>query len=169
MTEVVYIGLGSNLGDPLKQLQRAITELGELPATSLTAQSHWYCSAPMGPQDQPDYYNGVVQLCTALTPLELLRQLQTIEQQHQRIRERHWGPRTLDLDILLFGNQIIDLPDLQVPHPGLYQRNFVLLPLADITPALEFPDGSHLAMRLENCPSEGIVRLSSGDLCGTTG
>jgi len=169
MTEVVYIGLGSNLDAPLKQLQRAVTELGELPKTRLTTLSCWYRSAPMGPQDQPDYYNGVAQLQTELPPLDLLRQLQAIEQQHQRIRGRHWGPRTLDLDILLYGDQFIDLPDLQIPHPGLYQRNFVLLPLADIAPALEFPDGSQLAMRLENCPSEGIVRLSSGDLCGTTG
>lgn len=169
MTEVVYVGLGSNLGDPLKQLQRALEELGNLPLTRLTARSSWYRSAPMGPQDQPDYYNGVAQLSTALEPLPLLRALQQLEQQHQRLRERHWGPRTLDLDILLYGTQFIDLPDLRVPHPGLYLRNFVLQPLAEIAPALQFPDGSQLATRLENCPSEGIVRLSSGDLCGTTG
>ncbi|WP_461482695.1 2-amino-4-hydroxy-6-hydroxymethyldihydropteridine diphosphokinase [Porticoccus sp.] len=169
MTEVVYVGLGSNLGDPLTQLQRALEELGNLPLTRLIKCSSWYRSAPMGPQDQPDYYNGVAQLSTALEPLPLLRALQQIEQQHQRLRERHWGPRTLDLDILLYGDQSIDLPDLRVPHPGLYLRNFVLQPLAEISPALQFPDGSRLAMRLENCPSEGIVRLSSGDICGTTG
>jgi 2-amino-4-hydroxy-6-hydroxymethyldihydropteridine diphosphokinase len=75
----------------------------------------------------------------------------------------------LDLDILLYGDQVIDLPELKIPHPGMYQRNFVLLPLAEINPQLQFPDGSILAMRLENCPSEGIVRLSPGDFCGTTG
>lgn len=168
MTEVVYISLGSNLDDPLDQLQRAVRELDELPHTSVTALSRWYRSAPMGPQDQPDYLNAAACLSTDLPPLELLRQLQAIEQNHRRVRERHWGPRTLDLDILLYGDQVIDLPDLKVPHPGIYLRNFVLLPLADIAPELRFPDGSSLASRLENCPSEGIVPLSSGDTRGTT-
>lgn len=169
MTERAYIGLGSNLDNPMAQLQRAVDELRTLPDTRLTALSPWYRSAPMGPQDQPDYLNGVAQLSTSLSPPELLRQLQAIEQRHQRVRGRHWGPRTLDLDILLFGDQHIDLPELQIPHPGIYLRNFVLLPLADIDPNLRFPDGSELAMRLENCPSDGIVRLSPGDICGTTG
>lgn len=169
MTEVVYIGLGSNLADPLDQLQRAALALSNLPDTTLTTLSSWYQSPPMGPQDQPDYLNGVAQLNTTLTPTQLLQALQAIEQDHQRVRERHWGPRTLDLDILLYGDQVIDLPELKIPHPGMYQRNFVLLPLAEINPQLQFPDGSILAMRLENCPSEGIVRLSPGDFCGTTG
>ncbi len=169
MTEVVYIGLGSNLADPLDQLQRASFALGNLPDTTRTALSSWYRTPPMGPQNQPDYLNGVAQLRTGLSPTDLLLALQIIEQDHQRVRERHWGPRTLDLDILLYGDQVIDLPELQIPHPGMYQRNFVLLPLAEIDPHLHFPDGSSLAMRLENCPSEGIVRLSPGDICGTTG
>lgn len=169
MTEVVYIGLGSNLADPLDQLQRASLALSNLPDTTLIALSSWYQTPPMGPQDQPDYLNGVAQLNTTLPPTQLLQALQAIEQDHQRVRERHWGPRTLDLDILLYGDQVIDLPELKIPHPGIYQRNFVLLPLAEINPQLQFPDDSTLAMRLENCPSEGIVRLSPGDFCGTTG
>ncbi|TNF06002.1 MAG: 2-amino-4-hydroxy-6-hydroxymethyldihydropteridine diphosphokinase [Gammaproteobacteria bacterium] len=169
MTELVYIGLGSNLAAPLDQLQRASLALGNLPDTTLTALSSWYRTPPMGPQDQPDYINGVAQLRTDLSPTTLLQRLQTIENDHRRVRERHWGPRTLDLDILLYGNQVIDLPELQIPHPGMYLRNFVLWPLAEIDPQLQFPDGSSLAMRLENCPSEGIVRLSPGDICGTTG
>jgi 2-amino-4-hydroxy-6-hydroxymethyldihydropteridine diphosphokinase len=169
MTERAYIGLGSNLDDPPEQLKRATEALANLPRTRLTARSPCYRSAPMGPKDQPDYLNGVVALDTELEPLALLAALQSIERKHQRIRERHWGPRTLDLDLLLYGKHVIDLPELRVPHPGIYRRNFVLLPLADITPALIFPDGSSLAQHLENCPSEGIVRLSSGDSRGTTG
>jgi len=168
MTEITYIGLGSNLDQPLQQLRDAVIELASLPDTNLITTSSWYQSPPMGPQDQPDFINGVAKLQTSLSPRQLLEALQAIEQTHLRKKDRHWGPRTLDLDILLYGGQIIDNTDLQIPHPGLHLRNFVLLPLAEITEQLIFPDGTPLVLHLENCPSDGIVRLSSGDPCGTT-
>ena len=106
MTEITYIGLGSNLDQPLQQLRNAVIELASLPGTSLMTISSWYRSAPMGPQDQPDFINGVAKLQTSLTPRKLLEALQAIEQLHQRKKDRHWGPRTLDLDILLYGGPV---------------------------------------------------------------
>jgi len=169
MTESVYISLGSNLNNPQQQVITAVTELNEVLNTKVAALSHWYRTSPMGPQDQPDYINGVAKLGTTLSPEQLLKALQTIEDSHFRKRKEHWGARTLDLDILLYGNQTIDLSNLQIPHPGITTRNFVLLPLADIDPQLVLPNGTTLATLLENCSSKGIVRLSSGDICGTTG
>lgn len=168
MTEITYIGLGSNLDQPLQQLRDAVIELTSLPGTRLMTLSSWYRSAPMGPQDQPDFINGIAELHTSLSPRELLEALQAIEQAHLRRKDQHWGPRTLDLDILLYGEQVIDETDLQIPHPGIHLRSFVLLPLAEIAEQLIFPDGTSLISYLENCPSDGIVRLSSGDPCGTT-
>tara|TARA_R110001592_G_scaffold320639_2_gene598740 strand:- start:60377 stop:60889 length:513 start_codon:yes stop_codon:yes gene_type:complete len=169
MTETAYISLGSNLGSPQKQVLTAITALKHLTDTKVTAVSHWYRSLPMGPQDQPDYINGVAELYTELSAVELLRALQKIENNHHRKRLKHWGPRTLDLDILLYGSQVINQHNLKVPHPGMTTRNFVLTPLADIAPELVLPDGTHLSTLLEICPPEGIVRLTSGDISETTG
>ena len=169
MTETAYIALGSNLDKPQQQVLRAIIELEALPDTHVTAVSPWYSSLPMGPTDQPDYINGVAKLETTLPPLSLLKALQGIENAHHRVKLEHWGSRTLDLDILLYGNEVIDLPELHIPHTGMATRNFVLFPLADIAPQLVLPDGIALAELLENCPSEGIVRHSQGDLRGTTG
>jgi 2-amino-4-hydroxy-6-hydroxymethyldihydropteridine diphosphokinase len=112
-----FIGLGSNLENPGAQLARAIAELATLPNTKLAAQSPFYRSKPLGPQDQPDFINGCAWLKTSLPPLELLDQLQAIELAHGRERVQHWGPRTLDLDLLLYGNRVIDHPRLHVPHP----------------------------------------------------
>ena len=128
---VVYIGLGSNLQNPESQVRRAIQALGELPGSGVQAASSLYRSTPMGPQDQPEYVNAVVQLATGLSPGELLDRLQRVEQAHERVRGQHWGPRTLDLDILLYGDEVIATERLQIPHPGLAQRNFVLYPLAN--------------------------------------
>ena len=169
MTETAYISLGSNLGNPQKQVLTAITALNGLTNTKVTAVSHWYRSLPMGPQDQPDYINGVAKLDTELSAVALLRALLNIENNHHRKKLRHWGPRTLDLDILLYGSQIINQHNLKVPHPGMTTRNFVLFPLADIAPELVLPDGTSLARLLEICPPEGIVRLTSGDISETTG
>ncbi len=152
-----YIGLGSNLADPQAQLQRAITELAQLPQSQLLAQSSLYRSAPMGPQDQPDYLNAVVALETALPPLALLAELQTVEAAHQRVRGERWGPRTLDLDLLLYADRTIDLPALTVPHPGLYERNFVLYPLAEIAPGLEIPGLGVLGELLARCERGSLV------------
>ena len=156
----VYIGLGSNLDNPLKQLKSAVHHLKQLPHTTLTGLSSLYQSTPVGPQDQPDYLNAVVALDTSLEPLHLLDELQAIENQHGRVRSTHWGARTLDLDILLFGNQIISHSRLIIPHPYLTQRHFVLTPLADIAPDLQLPNGQWLVDLVKLCPPEGLTRLS---------
>lgn len=169
MIHTAHIALGSNLGNPQWHVTSALTELNQLTGTTVTTVSNWYRSKPMGPQNQPDYINGAAVLQTSLTPDELLTSLQAIENAHGRDRQQHWGPRTLDLDILLYDKLRIDKLNLQIPHPGITQRAFVLLPLSDLDPNLIFPDGITLASCLESCSSEGIVRLSSGDLCGITG
>lgn len=145
-----YIGLGSNLDDPKGQLQRAIEALRKLPDSRLTAVSRFYRSSPMGPAGQPDYVNAVAMLDTRLEPLALLDALQAIEQQQGRVRQgERWGPRTLDLDILLYGAEMINLARLVVPHPEIKQRNFVLQPLNELAPKLVFLDGSTLAEALK--------------------
>ena len=136
--ERVFVGLGANLGDPRATLARAVKEVAELPRTRLVAVSSWYRSAPMDAQG-PDFINAVVELGTALTPRELLLALQSIEQAHGRERPYHHAPRTLDLDLLLYGQRIIRDPDLVVPHPRLQERAFVLRPLADLAPDLVHP------------------------------
>ena len=157
---LAYIGLGSNLEAPLEQVARAFEELAEIPQTQLLARSSIYSSLPVGPA-QPDFINAVALLDTQLPPIALLDALQAIEQAHQRVRIQHWGPRTLDLDLLLYGDQVIDLERLKVPHPYLTQRSFVLYPLADITPNLHLPDGTPLADLLNRCPADGLIRLPS--------
>lgn len=157
---LAYIGLGSNLEDPLAQVMCAFEELSALPQTHLTQRSGIYSSKPVGPE-QPDFINAVALLETQLAPLDLLDALQTIEQAHQRVRLQHWGPRTLDLDLLLYGDQSIATERLTVPHPYLTQRSFVLYPLADITPDLHLPDGSRLRDLLHQCPPEGLIKLPS--------
>ena len=144
MTEA-FIGLGSNLGDSVALLNEARAALTLLPQTRLTGISPLYRSAPVGPQDQPDFFNAVARIDTRLDPSSLLVALQQIEQQAGRVRLRHWGERTLDLDILLYGSQRIDQPDLQVPHPRLHMRAFVLRPLLDIAAEITLPDGTALA------------------------
>ena len=136
-----WVGLGSNLEDPLQQLARAVTRLATMPRSALLDQSPFYRSRPMGPQDQPDFVNGVVLLETALPPHELLDHLQRLEQDHGRVRLRRWGPRTLDLDLLLYGDQVIATDRLTVPHPGLTERDFVLRPILDIDRDAILPDG----------------------------
>lgn len=140
-----YVGLGSNLDDPQAQVLRALEALDRLPLTRRLACSPCYASRPLGPQDQPDFVNAVAKLATHLSPLALLDQLQALEQQHRRRRLRHWGPRTLDLDVLLYDQATIDTARLSVPHPHMASRGFVLLPLVDIAPTLRLPDGRSIA------------------------
>lgn len=154
-----YVGLGSNLADPVAQLAGAITAMALLPDTQLVAQSPFYQSRPVGPQDQPDFVNGAVWLNTLLSPLALLDHLQAIELRHGRERTRHWGPRTLDLDILMFGDQVIEQPRLTVPHRELPNRDFVLQPLLDLDPQLTLPDGRPLRQLLQACPDNHLRRL----------
>ncbi|WP_346796394.1 2-amino-4-hydroxy-6-hydroxymethyldihydropteridine diphosphokinase [Halomonas sp. Bachu 37] len=132
----VYIGLGSNLDDPVDQVSQALEALRHLPVTRHVSSSQLYRSRPVGPQDQPDFINAVARLETRLSPLALLDQLQALEQHHSRRRPRRWGPRTLDLDLLLYGEQTLALPRLTLPHPEMTRRGFVLLPLQELAPNL---------------------------------
>ncbi len=156
-----YIGLGSNLDNPPNQIARALDQIAQLPNSHLLACSPLYKSRAVGPANQPDYINAVVLIDTQLPPLNLLDHLQSIEAAHQRVRVEHWGPRTLDLDILLLDNHFINLDRLKVPHPYLQQRNFVLYPLADIAPDLILPDGTSLQDLLANSSQSGLERLKN--------
>jgi 2-amino-4-hydroxy-6-hydroxymethyldihydropteridine diphosphokinase len=157
----VYIGLGANLADPIGQLQLAVTALSVLPQTQLVAVSSFYGSKPMGPQDQPDYVNAVALLNTELSAEGLLDTLQQIEltQGRQRKAER-WGPRTLDLDILLFGQQQIQTDRLTVPHYGLQHREFVVYPLLEIAPDLQIPGLGALKNIASVLPLNGLSQLA---------
>ncbi|MBU2256638.1 MAG: 2-amino-4-hydroxy-6-hydroxymethyldihydropteridine diphosphokinase [Gammaproteobacteria bacterium] len=162
--ERVYIGLGSNLAAPLEQLRSALAALAALPQTDLIAQSSFYSSDPLGPADQPRYVNAVAALDTELSPLALLDALQTIELEQGRTRKaERWGPRTLDLDILLFGERRLDEPRLTVPHYHMHARAFVLYPLAEIAPTLNLPEGRPLRELLAACPFEGLERLPASE------
>ena len=139
------IGLGSNLGDSQSILMMAIDRLRSHPQLELIAVSSWYQTAPLGPP-QPDYLNGCAILQTSLEPLALLDTLHAIEAEFGRVRQEVWGARTLDLDLLLYDDLIIDLPNIQVPHPRMCQRGFVLVPLAEIAPeAIEPRAGESIA------------------------
>lgn len=153
----VYIAIGSNLDDPLQKVQSAIRELQQLPNTKPIAVSSFYRSKPMGPQDQPDYLNAVIALDTELLPETLLKRTQSIELMHGRVRKAdRWGPRTLDLDIMLYGQQVIQTTHLTIPNYGLKEREFVLYPLAEIAPQLRFPDGELLSDRLQRVAKNGL-------------
>jgi 2-amino-4-hydroxy-6-hydroxymethyldihydropteridine diphosphokinase len=151
-----FVALGSNLDNPMAQVTRAIQEIDQQDGLLVTAVSSWYESPPLGPADQPNYINGVASLNCTLTPHELLLCLQGIENDHDRRREQHWGPRTLDLDILLYGNQVVDDPNLQIPHLQMHQRMFVLQPLHQLAPDLALPCGTQLASLLACCPGEKL-------------
>ena len=157
--QTVYIGLGSNLEHPRQQVETALQELAHLPDTRLVTRSALYASDPLGPPDQPPYINAVAAVETALEPLPLLDALQEIEFDHRRVRKQHWGPRTLDLDILLYGERRIDLPQLQVPHPHMTRRSFVLVPLQEIAPQLAIPGVGPLAPLIAGCDALGLRRL----------
>jgi len=176
---MAYIGLGSNLAGPEQQVQQACVALAALPQCRLLHCSSLYRSMPLRLEgvpleadasvyaldDQPDYINAVVALETGLTPLALLDALQQMELDSGRDRNGpRWGPRTLDLDILLYGQHIIDEPRLCVPHPGLAEREFVLYPLYQIAPQLVLPDGQRLKDRVAVCPLRGLQRLPLAEL-----
>jgi 2-amino-4-hydroxy-6-hydroxymethyldihydropteridine diphosphokinase len=161
-TDHAYIGIGSNLGDPLEQVLAAIDELGTIPQCRLVKRSALYASAPMGPKDQPDYVNAVVLVATFLEPTELLGRLQAIERRHGRVRDSlHWGPRTLDLDLLMFGEIRLDTPELVLPHPGAHERCFVLRPLADLGKEIRIPGHGTVGEMLTHCDCRGVVRLDT--------
>jgi poly(A) polymerase len=161
MTSVIaYIGLGSNLATPREQLQSARIAIAALDATEELKFSSLYRSPPMGPQDQPDYVNAVMAVNTGLSAIKLLRNLQKIELDQGRVRkDERWGARTLDLDILLYGSEVIDVPDLIVPHYGMAVRAFVLYPLLEIAPDLAIPELGSVNDCVDKCPLGGLERL----------
>ena len=156
-----FIGLGSNLGNSVAHMHSARLAINALPEVEEIAFSPLYTSTPVGPQDQPDYVNAVMYIKTSLAAQNLLRELQGIEYAHGRERSVRWGARTLDLDILLYDQQVISELNLQIPHPELPKRAFVLYPLADIADLeLTVPGQGRLRELLAACPAEGIVRMA---------
>ena len=153
------IALGSNLGDSLSILENALKILAQTPGITLESYSSWYQTAPIGPP-QPDYLNGCALLNVQLTPEGLLETLLTIERQLGRVRRERWGPRTLDLDLLLYGDLILEAPKLQIPHPRMRERSFVLVPLAEIAPDWIDPvSRKAIAQLLEGLDCSGVKRL----------
>lgn len=155
-----YVAFGANLGEPLAAHGQALAELAALPGTRVSAQSSCYRTAPVGVAgEQPDYINAVIELETTLSPRALLEALLTIERAGGRTRTGHRAPRTMDLDLLLHGDTVIDAPDLTLPHPRMHERAFVLRPLAEIAPHLIIPGRGPVAALLANVAGQSIRRL----------
>ncbi len=156
-----FVALGANLGEPLAQIRQAVAALQQLPSSRFIACSPLYGSVPLGPSDQPDYVNGVAWLETELSPHALLDETQRIELALGRIRkEERWGPRTLDLDLLLFGDRQLNDARLTIPHYGMKERAFVLVPLFDLAPDLQLPCGSWLRDLVASCDRSGLRPLA---------
>lgn len=145
-----YLGIGTNLGDRLLNVRGALAELARLPGTQLTAISRLYGSAPWGKPDQPDFLNMVAEVQTALEPLQLLHECKRIERMQGRVAGERWGPRVLDIDILLYDRLVVNTPELVVPHPRMWERRFVLQPLADLAPQLAGPGGKTIEVLLND-------------------
>ena len=152
---IAYVGIGSNLEDPVRQVRKASDELDRVPHTRVVKKSSLYRSAPMGHTEQPDFINAVAQLETGLPAERLLAELQEIEARHGRKRSFPNAPRTLDLDILLYGELSLDLPSLKIPHPRMHERAFVLRPLLEISPELQI----RFKACLEACADQKIERI----------
>lgn len=155
-----YIGIGSNMSDPCSQVRQAIAELDEIPDCCCVKRSSLYRSRPLGPEDQPDFVNAVAAVDTTLSALQLLQILHDIERCHGRVRSgQRWGPRTLDLDLLVYGNARIVSEVLTVPHPGVVRRDFVLRPLHEIEPDLQVPGHGPIVGYLSRCVDHGLERI----------
>ena len=161
MQQHVFIGLGSNLDDPRGQLRRAIDAIAAIPGVRLRATSSFYASAPVGYDDQPDFVNAVVEVATELPPAALLERLQQIEQTQGRQRSFRNAPRTLDLDLLLYGDHQHPDPDLTLPHPRCHERAFVLLPLQEIAPDCVIPGKGAVAALVVGCHDQAVARLET--------
>jgi 2-amino-4-hydroxy-6-hydroxymethyldihydropteridine diphosphokinase len=156
---LAYVGLGANLDEPRRQLESAFAELDALPETRLTARSSLYRSAPIGYAEQPDFLNAVAGLETGLSPEALLHSLQAIEVRHKREHPFPNAPRTLDLDLLLYGDRSVDTPQLRVPHPRMHERAFVLKPLLELDPRAAIPGRGAARDLLAACGAQEIERL----------
>ena len=156
---LAYVGLGANLGDPRRQLRAALDEINDLPKTRMTASSSLYRSAPLDHVDQPDFLNAVAQIDTDLAPEALLDQLQEIENRHGRARPFPGAPRTLDLDLLLYGDATIASARLTAPHPRMHERAFVLRPLLELDPKISIPGKGKANALLPACGSQKIERI----------
>lgn len=154
-----YIGLGSNLDRPLDQIRRALARLAALPESRLAACSAPWRSAPVGPVRQPDFINAVCRLDTALEPEALMDSLLAIERAQGRVRAQPGGPRTLDLDLLLYGDEAIRSAELTVPHPRLHERAFVLYPLSELEPDLVIPGHGSLRELLAGCAGQRVQKM----------
>lgn len=158
-----YIGVGSNLDDPRKQVIQAFAELARLPDTRVILTSPIYVSRPFGPVKQADFANAVAGVLTQLEPRALLAGLRSLEAARGRpVQRERWGPRIIDLDVLVYGRERLDDPELTLPHPGIVERNFVLYPLADIAPDLDIPGLGRVAELKGRVTAEGI-RQAPGD------
>ncbi len=156
-----YIGIGSNLQGPSRQVEAAAALLAEVPGIHLVAVSSLYRSAAFGGVEQPDFVNAVAAILTTLSPAALLQALQAVETRQGRERgATRWGPRVIDLDLLVYSREKIDSPELTLPHPGIGERNFVLLPLGDIAPDLVIPDLGRVADIPVNMNEPGISRIA---------
>jgi 2-amino-4-hydroxy-6-hydroxymethyldihydropteridine diphosphokinase len=157
---LAYVGLGANLEEPRRQVESALQELGSLPRTRLLRASSLYRSAPLGYANQPDFVNAVAELETALPPRELLTALQDVESRHGRSRSFANAPRTLDVDLLLYGDATLATADLVLPHPRMHERAFVLMPLLEIAPAVHVPGRGPARALLEDCTGQRVERMA---------
>ena len=156
----VFLGLGSNLGDKEANIREALGRLARHPNVRLEQVSSLYETAPIGFTEQPDFVNAVVLIETRLSPVDLLHAVLGIENDMGRVRNRHWGPRVIDIDLLLFNNTEMDTPELTLPHPRMMERAFVMAPLAEIAPDLELPGGRKPQDVLEDLKGQRVRRLA---------
>ncbi|WP_407275106.1 2-amino-4-hydroxy-6-hydroxymethyldihydropteridine diphosphokinase [Halothiobacillus sp. DCM-1] len=161
LTVDAFIALGSNLDDPVQQIRRALRQLDTLPGTRLCQSSSLYTNPPIGPQDQPEFVNAVAQVSTSLSAQDLLAALKSLEKAAGRRLTRHWGERVLDLDLLTYGSLVSADPILTLPHPGIAQRRFVLLPWLEIAPDAQLPDGRSIQSLLADAPAHPLHRLDA--------
>ena len=160
MKDGIFVGLGSNMGNSLANCQKAITALNSHTDIQVLKVSDFYQTKAVGPE-QPDFVNAVVELATFLAPLDLLDVLQATEQQFNRVRTIHWGPRTLDCDLLYYQHKVVNQPRLQLPHPEICQRAFVLVPLAQIAPTWCHTTGESIQLLIENVKDQDIQALTA--------
>jgi 2-amino-4-hydroxy-6-hydroxymethyldihydropteridine diphosphokinase len=156
---IAYIGLGSNLNNPKEQIKNALIALNSQEDIEITGLSSLYQSKPVDNSNQPDYLNAVAKVNTHLTALELLRVCQHIEEKQHRVREKKWGARTIDLDIIVYGMQVIASPELIVPHKEMMNRAFVLAPLAEVEPELKVPILGDIQMLLQEVDTSTITKV----------